>query len=336
MNKINILILSVGRRVNLVNFFIDEFRKNNLGNVYVADMDKYAPALYCGSPYFLLEKDFSNLDKYIDDVILLCKKHDISYIITLIDPELNLLSQNKSKFLKNGITPIVSDNEMIMNTFDKYKFANFFKDDIPVIPTYFDKESLMKDLDNGLLQYPLFKKSRLGSGSSGIGKVCNENDLNLCFDNKDLIIQPCVLKKEYGVDVYFDILTGKIVSLFIKEKIKMRAGETDKSISLFRKDIVDLVSKLEKFPFKGPIDIDVFEDENGVLYVNEINPRFGGGYPHAYSANVNFIKLLINNLKGIENSVKIGAYDLNLIMMKYNGLVIKKSDVCNRGCNYEK
>ncbi|GAA0773253.1 hypothetical protein GCM10008908_21150 [Clostridium subterminale] len=63
--------------------------------------------------------------------------------------------------------------------------------------------------------------------------------------------------------------------------------------------------KLQQINFRGPIDVDVFEDKDGNLYINEMNPGFGGGYPHAYSAGVNFIDMLVKNLNGKVNEVKL-------------------------------
>ena len=34
----------------------------------------------------------------------------------------------------------------------------------------------------------------------------------------------------------------------------------------------------------GPIDMDIFRID-GKYYISEINPRFGGGYPHAWHCN---------------------------------------------------
>jgi carbamoyl-phosphate synthase large subunit len=57
-----------------------------------------------------------------------------------------------------------------------------------------------------------------------------------------------------------------------------------------------------------------------------VNPRFGGGYPHAYESGVNHMKLIVNNLRGISNERSIGAYQEGICMMKYNELrVIKRN-----------
>ena len=77
--------------------------------------------------------------------------------------------------------------------------------------------------------------------------------------------------------------------------------------------------------FSAQIDIDVFKVK-GKYYISEVNPRFGGGYPHAYECGENHVKLIINNLRGRKNSNVIGNYEENIYMMKYNEIMIKKAD----------
>ncbi|MFP3422199.1 ATP-grasp domain-containing protein, partial [Bacillus sp. SIMBA_161] len=85
------------------------------------------------------------------------------------------------------------------------------------------------------------------------------------------------------------------VAIFAKEKLKMRAGETDKSVSVKDEKLLYLVANLVKIAgFQGVIDIDVFK-KNNEYYISEVNPRFGGGYPHAYECGVNIPKMIINN-----------------------------------------
>ncbi|WP_291650766.1 ATP-grasp domain-containing protein [Clostridium sp.] len=323
----NIMILSPGRRVDIVQYFKAEIHKEG-GKVFTVDMSPYAPGLYEGDESFVVKKDFNDLDKYIDSVIEICKDNSIKAIITLIDPELVLLAKNKDKFINNGILPILSNYEEIIFTFDKYNFAETLKERLPVIKTYNGYNDIRLALENNNVKFPLFAKEREGSGSVGIGRISNYEDLLTYKEKENYIFQPYVKEREFGVDVYFDFIDGKIKSLFIKEKLNMRAGETDKSVSVYREDIVDLILKLQELKFKGPIDVDIFEDKNGELYINEINPRFGGGYPHAYNSGVNFIKMIIENIKGNSCEECVGNYEEGIIMMKYNGIkIIKEKDL---------
>ena len=139
----------------------------------------------------------------------------------------------------------------------------------------------------------------------------------------DLMIQEFMDGTEYGADVYIDMLSGKVTTLFVKEKIKMRAGETDKSVSIKDEGLFkQIVEFVEKAGFRGMIDIDIFK-VNGTYYFSEVNPRFGGGYPHAYESGVNMPRQVINNLQGKENQVNIGNYSENIVMMKYNEVMIR-------------
>jgi len=102
----------------------------------------------------------------------------------------------------------------------------------------------------------------------------------------------------------------------------MRAGETDKSVSIKNEKLFNLIRNfVKKAGFKGVIDIDIFE-KDGEYYISEVNPRFGGGYPHAYECGVNIPKMIINNIDGKTNDEVIGNYDEGIYMMKFNELKI--------------
>ena len=73
----------------------------------------------------------------------------------------------------------------------------------------------------------------------------------------------------------------------------------------------------------GPVDIDVF-CINGDYYISEINPRFGGGYPHAHVCGMNFPKLIANNIAGRENSDAVGCYENDVCIMKYADVMLLK------------
>ena len=138
------------------------------------------------------------------------------------------------------------------------------------------------------------------------------------------MIQEFLDGQEIGADVYIDMISGEVVSIFTKKKLKMRAGETDKAVSFKDPKLFSLIEKfVTEAGYRGQIDIDIF-DIGGVYYISEVNPRFGGGYPHAYESSCDHIKLILNNLRGVANEKNIGAYDEGIYMMKYNEVRIVK------------
>lgn len=104
----------------------------------------------------------------------------------------------------------------------------------------------------------------------------------------------------------------------------MRSGETDKAVSFKDPKLFDLIERfVVESGWRGQIDIDIFEI-NGEYYISEVNPRFGGGYPHAYECGVDHIKLIENNINGIVNKRHIGEYESDVYMMKYNEVMVRK------------
>lgn len=322
----NLLILSPGRRVEIVQYFKDAFHKENR-KVYTLDMSNKAPALYFGDEYFRIDKDFAHLDLYINKVLEICKKKEVGAIITLIDPELVLLSHYKQEFDQLGVKLILSNLDFVESTFDKFEFYNKYKAILKLVETVGSAEDALNKLNSKEWDFPLFAKLRDGSASIGIKKINSFEDIEELKSEPKYIYQPFIAGKEYGVDAFFDLKSGKLVSMFIKEKLAMRAGETDKAISVHSQNVIDEVLKVQNIKgLYGPIDIDVFVSNDGEVYINEINPRFGGGYPHAYGCGVNFMNLILNNLNGNENLVSLDSYKEGIMMLKYNGLYFKDTN----------
>lgn len=318
----NILITSVGSRNKIVQYFKKELGKS--GKVIVTDMSNLAPAIYDADKFYLVPKIDS--PNYIDKLLEICKKEKIDCLFALIDPELSLISKNAEKFIKIGTTPLISSYKSVELAFDKYKMFKYLESNgFKTAKTYIDKSTFYKDLGNNEISFPVFVKPIKGSASINISKVNTKEEIELLFSlYNDLIIQEFMDGEEIGADVYIDPISQKVVSIFTKEKIKMRAGETDKSRSFKDEKLFQLIKQVvEKIGYVYMIDMDIFKI-NGEYYISEINPRFGGGYPHAYESGVNFPKLIVNSMNGIENKINIGNYNEDIYMMKYNEVKIKK------------
>ncbi len=317
----NILILSAGTRNKVVEYF-----KENVGDggkVVATDCSNLAPAVYEADVFYLVPR--ITAPGYIEQILDICVKEKIDGVFSLIDPELSLLARERERFLAVGATPILSDYELVETCFDKYRMFELLTGmGIPTGQCYLSKEDFYRDRQKGRIDYPVFVKPVRGSASLNINKVSSDQELETLFHlYDDLMIQEFMDGQEYGADVYVDMISGKCTSIFVKKKIKMRAGETDKSVSVKNPELFELIRKfVEKCGFCGMIDIDLFEI-GGVFYISEVNPRFGGGYPHAYACGVNMPSQVLCNLSGRENPVRIGEYKENVCMMKYNEIAVR-------------
>ncbi|OLS38420.1 ATP-grasp domain-containing protein [Bacillus sp. MRMR6] len=320
----NILISSVGRRVQLIEYFKAELNKVN-GKVLAIDCDQTAPALYHADFFEIVPR--IDHPEYKTVIKSLCRKYNIKGILSLIDPELSILTTMKDELKKEDIHIIVSDKQVIDICYDKNLTYEFLKDnDLPAVPTYENLNDVIQEITLGKINFPLMIKPKNGSGSAGLYKVNNLNDLQIYWEsNHNLIAQPFMEGSEYCVECYIDILSNELISQFSKRKINMRAGETDKSIAIKDPVLFELTLKLiNALKPIGPVDIDFFKTGDGYV-ISEINPRFGGGYPYAYEMGENFIKNIINNLNGITNppyEKNIYHYEEGKIMVRFDQFVV--------------
>lgn len=317
----NILILSAGTRNKIVQYFKKEVGTE--GKVVATDCSNLAPAVYDADKFYLVPR--ITAPGYLEHILDICKKEQIDGVFSLIDPELSMLAKEKDKFLEIGVTPIVSPYDLVETCFDKYKMYQMLCGmQIPTGKCFVKKEAFYQALAKGEVSYPVFIKPVKGSASININKVNSKEEVELLFHlYDDLMIQEYMDGQEYGADVYIDMLSGKCTSIFVKKKIKMRAGETDKSVSFKDEKLFAMLRDfVERCGFRGMIDIDIFEI-GGIYYISEVNPRFGGGYPHAYACGVNMPKQVALNLAGRENEVTIGNYLEYICMMKYNEIAIE-------------
>lgn len=318
--SINILILSCGTRNKIVAYFRQELAGK--GKVIAADNSPLAPALYEADEAVIVPHIQDT--RYLETLLTLCKEKNIKAVFSLIDPELNLLAKYKKEFLAIGTIPIVSEVEKVEMCFNKYSLYEFLTQaQIPTPKSYLEEQKFLQDMRKGQITFPVIIKPYDGSASMQIHKVHSSDEMeDLMMSDDHLMIQEFMDGIEIGADVYVDLISQKVVSIFTKEKIKMRAGETDKSRSIKDGKLFDLIQTVvEKVGLTGMLDIDLFKVGDEYL-VSEINPRFGGGYPHAFGCGVSFPQMVLNNLEVKVNPPQIGAYEADIYMAKYNEIKI--------------
>lgn len=320
----NFLFCSVGRRGELIKNF-----KLSLGEeskIIATDCNNTAPALYFADKQYIVPRITDS--NYITTILDICEKENIDAITTFIDPEIQVLSQNREVFEAAGVEVLAPYLETAELCFDKLEMFKYLTEkNINTVKTYGDFHSFNVDYENGTCKLPVFVKPRSGSGSVGARKIdCYDELKHICMNEKDLIIQEFMDGDDLDADVYIDTISHKPVSIFTKRKLETKIGGANKTISFKDDKLFKTIEYvISHFKFNGPIDMDFFY-RNGEYYLSEVNARFGGAYLHAYGCGVDFMKLIINNLKGIENEPKFGDYEEDILMMMYDSVVIKRDD----------
>ena len=314
----NLIITNVGRRGYLVDYF--KAIPGMKGKVYTSDCDITASGLYGNNDgHFILPKPVDDEKRYVDELIHVCKENEIKAVVPVIDPEIFILSGYKKIFDENGICVIVSDRVVLDICYDKLKMNQFLKEkNIPYPITYKDVDSFSAGWKEGKIEFPVVLKPITGSGSVDTHIVDDIDKLKALF-HEGMIIQEKLNGIEYGTDT-FNSFEGIPLRCVIKRKISMRSGETDKSISVHDLSIqATLLKVAEGLKHVGNLDCDIIVS-NGIPYVIDMNPRFGGGYPATHVIGVNLVEVLYRLLNGEEVTADIGNYSDDILVMKEIGV----------------
>nr|WP_235817996.1 hypothetical protein [Formosa haliotis] len=119
-------------------------------------------------------------------------------------------------------------------------------------------------------------------------------------------------------------LDTNYVTTFVKEKIKMRSGETDIAKSIINETIQNIGAKISNsLGHIGNLDCDILKHKNK-YYVLELNPRFGGGYPFTHEAGGHIVNMYIDWLNGINEPLKHNHFKPNLTFSKCDRLIALK------------
>ena len=315
----NILITSAGRRVSLVKFFQKELKIiYSDAKVFTTDANpEYSSACRISDGYF----EVPRVDKinYIDSLLDIVLKNNISLIIPTIDTELLILSSNIELFKKHKVEIVISDYEVIQIFRDKRLTHNFFEKQQINFAKEFTKTNFI---------LPMYIKPIDGSRSIDNYVITDKEQLTeYHLSNLKLMFLEYLDHKihtEFTIDLYFD-KNSDLKCLIPRQRLEVRDGEVNKAITKNKKFIPEIWQKLKKIDgFRGCITLQVFVNNiSNKIYGIEINPRFGGGYPLSYLAGGNFPKWIIQEyLIGTVNIPIFKNWEKNLMMLRYDDEVL--------------
>ncbi|WP_035351964.1 ATP-grasp domain-containing protein [Fictibacillus gelatini] len=313
MKDINILILSAGRRVELIQLFQKAAKKLNVKSIIVAgDCSKTAPALYFADRAYKLPR--INETNYIDSIIDACIQNNIKLIVPTIDTDLLVLAENKNLIEeKTKAKVLISDKKIIKICRDKINTQIFLEENGFRAPKMYTDEELVSEN----IKYPLFIKPKSGSSSINTFKVNNSNELEI-YKNiiETPIIQDYIEGQEFTVDVFLDF-GSNVITVVPRLRIATRSGEISKGKIIKDREVMDDVIRLMKIlkPI-GHITVQLMKTAKGIEYI-EINPRFGGGAPMSIQSGADSCENLFRLLMGQELSYNENYRD-NIMFLRFD------------------
>lgn len=309
-----ILILSAGRRVSLLNAFIADAPPGV--SVAAADLNPgMSAACRTASRTHVLPPVLSA--GFPAALETLCREHEVRLVVPTIDPELAPLARLRDRFEEFGCSLCVSDTELVDVCRDKRKSAAFFSGlGLPGPEPY--------ELSN--LEFPAFVKPFDGSLSAGTHVLHTREDLTAAIAGNERNIFAEYLDprdyQEFTCDAYFD-RSSTLRCVVPRLRLEVRGGEISKGQTEKNEIVEILMQRLRTLPgARGCLTIQIMRHRhNGRLCLIEVNPRFGGGYPLTARSGAAYHRWLMEEYLLEQAIPDFADWAHGLLMLRYDAEV---------------
>jgi len=285
----NVLLTPIGRRGYLAAAFKDALQ--DIGLVITADMSPYAAGSQSGDHHVSLPA--CDDPAYLSALERVCLEHEIRMIFPLHDLEAYRLSLLRHE-LPASVQVFTLTDAAAEQAWDKVQTAAL--------------------AGSAGLRYPqtvvsrghealVVVKPRFGSASVNTSIVSLDSpEFEAALGRSEaagvpVVVQEFIKGREFGLDVIGDIY-GSYAGCLVREKLRMRAGETD-AARIHSSDLLDDVARGIHAITRhaGLIDCDLILNGDD-WYLIDVNPRFGGGYPLSHAAGADVPGLLVASALG--------------------------------------
>lgn len=292
--------------------------------IFGCDISSFAYGHYSGD----FQKTFLlNIDSYIEDIVNICFDNKIKYIIPGGEQPNILLSRSRDVFLKNNISIISNNSEVVSLCSSKNKLTDFLSENSILTPKRIELQDELNEVD-----FPCIIKPSEGSGGSNFVYIAHnkkelKNYAGLLISNDFIpVIQEYIshVEGEYTVGIlsttHGEILGGVALQRMFNSKLSIAFKSNDCLISSgYTQGLIDdfpsIIEVCKNISMllrsTGPINIQG-RVKNGEFIPFEINPRFSASTYLRALAGFNevdfYLRQIINGESSFPYQLKYGYY----------------------------
>lgn len=280
----NILVTSAGGPAAIgVIKSIRHFDTENKHKIIATDISELSAGLHLADEGYTVPK--ANKDYFIQAIAKIVKENEIDVILPTGNLEIDQFQE-----LSHMTNIFMSDSKTIKLCNDKWSFYEKVKNDFPISETWQDDDIKWM----GCFARPRFE---LG-GSRGTLHCKDIHQYMSTFNSKtEYVYSKYLPGQEYTIDVLCDMNSNPLIAI-PRKRLETKAGISSKGEIISDKNIEKKCKEICSFlKLKGPVCIQMKEDDNGIPNFVEVNPRFGGGTFFTTLAGVNFVEIIISLLE---------------------------------------
>lgn len=208
---------------------------------------------------------------YTRELLRGCQEHGIGIVVSIVDPDVLRLSQDRELFAAEGVNVAVPPVKITRLCFDKRVFYDWAQSRGLPVPRVFSRQELPH------VDYPIFAKPSCGFGSIG-ARRCDLPQEALCLaaDNGSMLFQEFLAGREYTCDGYVN-RAGKCIVCVVRIRDKVVGGEAYQSHTVRDAEVSALARRtmeaLAAEGHRGPINVQIIKGQHSAVI--DVNPRLG-------------------------------------------------------------
>jgi carbamoyl-phosphate synthase large subunit len=269
---------------------------NQPWDIYSADIDRYAAGLYLVDSEHRSIVPRGDAETFVPEIIEICDRERIEVLIPTVDSELLPLAMARTELAERGVTLVLASEQTLRDCLDKWTLHARCVGALRVPDTVL----VDADFDPGVCALPVIVKPRSGSGSRGVHRVDELEELGRLPRDGTLLVQEYLPGIEYSLDVLARA-DGAIVAVVPRSRLKVDSGiavtgRTVHDESLQR--IGALVAQRVGLTSVANVQVKLTSDGEPALL--EVNPRFPGTMSLTVASGINMPQLCVEEALGIE------------------------------------
>ena len=299
-----VLFTCAGQRVDIISAF-----KAAGATTIAADANRLAPAPYFADCFELVPR--VDDPAYVAALREIVERHDVKLIVPLTDLDQSLLARSRDHLHALVLLPHA---DVVESLNDKYETHVLLEEHgLPSPPTWLPTELPAE------MRFPVLVKARDGFGSRHIYRAENASELEffLRYSPVESCVQQLCRGEEFSIDVFCD-WDGRCLNAIPRTMIESKGGESIKGQSIKDWPLIEFGRRVsETLGLVGPANVQCFRESDGVHYVTDINPRFGGGFPLPTAAGSRYPELAIAMARGERPEPRLGEFREGVTMTRF-------------------
>ncbi|QHT56794.1 ATP-grasp domain-containing protein [Cellulomonas sp. H30R-01] len=262
--------------------------------VYAADMDRWASAIYLVPPDRRRLVPAGRAPEFVDVVRAMCREDGIDVLYPTVDVELPRLAAARDDLAADGTLLASPTLDTIETCLDKLALARACARTVRVPRT----ELVGTPEATSGWDFPVIVKPRRGAGSRGVRTVFTAAELDAVHAEEDLLVQEMLPGDEYSVDVLAGP-DGQVIAAVPRARLRVDSGVAVAGVTVRDDELVATASAVARaVGLTSVANVQLKRDADGTPALLEVNPRFPGAMPLTIAAGVDMPSLTLDAVLG--------------------------------------